>query len=170
MGGIGLMIFPNLKFAGVEDYGITVPILISVLIMILISIERKKLRFKAIETIHPTHFTSHSFRTRAFMGRINHCPTCLLLRAGTGRGETRQNRVCPGFGDSQPRPPAGPARGSEDTRIPARVLHPPGMDPRMSADERRLAVLLSLYFFPNDTRNTRKRERSLEPLIFAHLR
>jgi len=88
-----------------------------------------------METIHPTHYRVHHcfFQTRAFMGRINHCPTCLLLRAGTGRGETRQNRARPGFDDSQPRPRgSGPRiRGHEDSRP---CIAPTRMDPGMSAD------------------------------------
>jgi len=126
------MIFPNLKFRGVEDNGITVPILISVLIMILIFIERKKLRIKTIETIHPSSFIIHNslhplpgasllFPDQSAYGQHKSLPYMPVgNRTGVRIGKTGLARAL----TTRSSVPRGTA-AVLGHQLPARVIHPP---------------------------------------------
>jgi len=143
-----LMIFPNLKFRGVEDNGITVPILIIVLLIL----------------PHPLPGASLLLSGQSVYGQDKSLPYVPVTQGGNRTGGNRQNRARPGFGDSQPRPRgSGPRiRGHEDSRpciTPTR--HGPG-------NECRLAVLLSLFIFFQTIEFRRFESRSLRQAALLH--
>jgi len=118
------MIFPNLKFRGVEDNGITVPILIF--------LERKKLRIKAIETIYLTHFTF--FPGQSVYGQDKSLPYVPVTQGGNGTGRESAKPGSPGLwrlAAPSPRGSGPRIRGHEDSRP---CIAPIRMDLRMSAD------------------------------------